>query len=790
MKKKSNTIRLMILASVLSVALLLFSFRLLDMQYIHAEQYSAEGQTTGNPTVVIPAARGEILDRNGIPLAVNRESYNIIFDRAYMAYREINPVIERLITLLESTGENYHDILPLTKTEPFEFTADTAETERLISGLHLAHYATAANCYDNMIGAYDLQAYSADRMLQRKIMGVRYTMAMKDFSIINPYTVAEDISIQPVQKIKEASGVLPGITVETGAVREYPLPEVAPYIIGSIGPIYAEEWETLKDDNYQLSAKVGKAGIEQKMEAFLRGKDGKKEIIQTEDENGETVTTEKIIAEPENGNTVVLSLDSKLQKILQDELADYVEAKKAQRGQCSGGAIVVQDVRTGEILAAPTYPSYDMETYENDYQSLVSDPDKPLFNRALNGIYPPGSTFKPVSALIGLQTGKITEEETILCNYKYDRIKDIGFYCMHADGHLNVTQAIARSCNIFFYEVGWRVGIDTLNQYTKLFGLGVETGVEIGESSGILAGQEYRNSLNVSDELKAWNVGDTVQAAIGQSDNAFTPLQLSTYAATVANGGTRYQTHLVREVKSYDMKNTVAEPYKKVLSTAGIDEEHFEVVKNGMLSVTTEGTASLLSHYPISIGGKTGTAQTGVKGEIDNAVFVAFAPFDNPEISVSIVIEHGGFGSSLTSLAERIFNAYFFGSADPDAEDTQDDEEPADGDTQNNDSHTGDTQSNGGAADDTQRNSSSSPQSGDTGSSDAALPQDDTQTDDGNAQGDGTAPENDAPEPPVEENPGDSSGLPAENLSASRNGGGRRHTMTPIAATPTKRKFG
>ena len=385
MKKRSATVRLIVLAVVLCAALALFSFRLLDMQYIHAEQYRSEGQTDENPTVVIPAARGEILDRNGIPMAVNRESYNIVFDRAYMQYSDVNPVIERLITLLDSTGETYHDILPLLKTEPFDFTGDEEETARLIANLNLAHYANASNCYDNMIGAYDLQDYNKNRQTQRSIMGVRYTMAMKDFSIINPYTFAEDISIQTVQKIKEAGGLLPGITVETGAVREYPLPEVAPYIIGSIGPIYAEEWETLKNEDYRLSSKVGKDGIEKELESYLRGKDGKKEIIQTEDENGKTITEEKIITEPENGNTVVLSLDSKLQKILQDELAAYVEMKKADRGQCSGGAIVVQDVRTGEILAAPTYPSYDMETYEKDYQSLVSDPDKPLFNRALSG---------------------------------------------------------------------------------------------------------------------------------------------------------------------------------------------------------------------------------------------------------------------------------------------------------------------------------------------------------------------------------------------------------------------
>ena len=491
-------------------------------------------------------------------------------------------------------------------------------------------------------------------------MGVRYAMDSSDFSTANPFIFAEDIGDSLAQTVQEYYQDLPGVNVEKANFREYTDPELAPHILGYTGLMSATDWEKFKDTGeYRYSDKVGKAGIELAAEEYLKGVDGRYTVIQNADG---TLKSTETVREAVPGFTVQLTIDSQLQKVAQNALKNGINRINSNltggQGYATSGAVVVTDVNTGEILASANYPSYSIIDYFEDYKSVESADGQPLFDRALNGQYPPGSTFKPAVALIGLHLNKIGTYDTIRCTHTYDRFDDYKPTCLGWHGALNVTGALAKSCNFFFYELGFRIGISDLNKYCRQLGLGVSTQIELPSSNGILAGKEHRESMG-----SYWTQGDTVQAAIGQSDNAFTPLQLAMYTATLANGGTRYNAHFLKTVYNYGMTEVKKDDFSQQLSKVDIPAESFEAVKGGMLQVTEDGTASAtFSNYPIRVGGKTGTADAPGK---TNAMFVAFAPYTKPEISVSIVIENGGHGSSVAPVAKEIFDAYFFNADEP-----------------------------------------------------------------------------------------------------------------------------
>lgn len=603
----------------------------------------------------VSAARGEIYDRYGRELVINADSYNIIFNRLYLKDSELNETIMRLVGLLTETGEEWKDNCPLSVQAPYELIDTTSiSPASMISELGLAHYATAQNCWDAMVEKFGLQEY--DDVTKRKIMGIRLTMLVADYSDAIPYTFAENISLDTVTKIEESSYLLPGVETEVDTTRQYVSGTIATHILGNIGSIYAEEWDELKEKGYSYDDHIGKSGIEKACEDDLRGKNGVRTTIR--DSSGNVVSSE-ITTPPQAGNSVVLTIDRNLQQVAQDSLKSLIDERQATDSgkYANAGSVVVYKVSTGEVLAAVTYPSYDMETYNKDYSSLLNDSRLPLFNRAFSGVYAPGSTFKAATASIGLQLGEITPDETIFCKKYYTYYEDYQPTCMHYDGDVNVVDAIKVSCNYFFYETGRRIGITKLNEYCKKYGLGVKTGLEIDEASGVLAGKEYREAVG-----SYWTDGDTLQAAIGQSDNGFTPIQLAVYTGTLANGGTRYRAHLVKEVCDYNMDSVVRNVEPEAIESTGISQSVYDVVKKGMLSVTTDGTAaSVFSDYPIQVGGKTGTATVYDKGvEYNNGIFIAFAPYENPEIAVVTVVEKGGYGSGCTKTAQDIFDAYFF----------------------------------------------------------------------------------------------------------------------------------
>ena len=650
-KRKQNPRIVFLICLMLSI-FMIFSFRGIDFQLISTEEFESQNQNLKGISTTVKASRGIIVDRYGRPIVTNREGYNVTLNSAYLKKADYNKTILSLCKILKDHNEEWNDVLPLTNEAPFKFSKaeDDKEVVTLKKKLGLNNYATVENCYVEMIKRYGLETYSTSE--KRLLMGVRYSMERADFSVSNPFVLAEDISPQLMISLSESYTDILGVEITVSTYREYKDPELATQIIGTIGKIYAEEWEELSNKGYSYNDYVGKSGVEKAFESYLKGTDGK--MTYYFDKSGNMVKSE-ITSQPKQGNTVYLTIDSKLQKVSQDILAKHIKKLNSQGSKITGGAVVVTKIDSGEVLASADYPTYSFDDYYNNYSSILSSPNNPLFDRAFKGTYPPGSVFKPLVAIAGLQENIIDRYSTIKCVEKYTYYQDYQPSCMHYHGTMNVISSISKSCNYFFFDCGRRVGITKLNNYSRIFGFGELTGVETSESAGVLAGPSYSSSIG-----SIWYDGQTLSAAIGQSDNSFTPLQLSTYTATIANGGTRYKTTLLNKVVSPSSKDVVFQNTPTVVAKSDVSANVIDIVKQGMLSVTSEGTASAyFADYPINIGGKTGTAQTTGR---DNSVLIVFAPYEDPEIAISIVIEHGERSISTGPIVKAILDEYFFTS--------------------------------------------------------------------------------------------------------------------------------
>ena len=644
-KRKPET-TLTVLSILLVLVLILYTVRVYSIQVINADKYSSNAKgSSASRTAVLKAPRGEILDCYGRQIAANRDGYNVVFNKAYVK-ENLNDIILSLITLLDKNNVEHKDRLPLEYTSPYNFK-NGESTAKLISTLDLADYATAANCLTRLIERYELENYTIQE--QRQIAGVRYSMEIEDFSISYPYTFAEDIPTEIMRKIAESNFLLDGVSVEVVPFRYYPDTSLAVNLIGTVGPIYEEDWadgENYKDRGYAFDDKVGKSGIEYYAEKYLRGTDG--EITYYLDENGNIVDkeiTKKAVA----GKSVMLTIDAKMQRTVQDSLATTVRELQSKGGTARAGAAVVIDVNTGGVITSANYPTYDIATMSENYEALLADPTNPLTDRAFQGVYPIGSTIKPIVAAAALENNLYNTGETIFCAREYKYFSDYTPSCMHYHKHIGLTAALSKSCNYFFFELGRRIGAITMTDYFKQFGLGVKTGVEVDDSAGILI-EPTSNGMG----------GDTLQIAIGQM-NAFTPLQLANYVATFANGGTHYKATLIDKIVSYDMTETYDDCKPEILNKVSLKENTISSIKTGMLSVTVDGTGqAALGDYPIKIGGKTGTAQ--VNGKADHSTFILFAPYDNPKIAISVVLEHGSSSYAAGSLVRQILDSYFMTS--------------------------------------------------------------------------------------------------------------------------------
>ncbi len=637
--RKRQTV-LTILSILLVVLILAYTARIYSIQIVNAKNYSSAAKgSAAIRTAVLKAPRGEIIDRYGRQVAINRNGYNIVLNKAYVK-DNLNDVILAVLKVLKEYDCEWTDKLPMEKAAPYHFTKDS--TDKLLSTLELAHYATAQNCFTQLAKRYELHKYSPDE--QRELMGIRYSMEIADFSISYPFTLAEDVPVEVMRKISESGFLLDGITVDVVPFRQYTDTSLAVNLIGTVGPIFEEDWEEYKEKGYSYDDKVGKSGIELWAEKYLKGVDG--EITYYLDASG-NITGSEVTKSPIAGKTVMLTLDRNIQRTAQDELKNTVLSLQAQGGTAVAGAAVVVDVKSGGVICAANYPTYDLESMSQNYDKLLADKRKPLTNRAFQGVYPIGSTIKPIVALAAIENGHYNIGESINCVVTYNYFDDYKPSCMHYHGPIALTGALSKSCNYFFFELGKRVGALTLTDYFKQFGLGVRTGVEVDDSAGILT-EPSGDGFG----------GDTLQIAIGQL-NAFTPLQLANYAATFANGGKHYKATLIDKVVSYDLKTTYEDFKPTVNNEIKISKKAVSAVKEGMLSVTIDGTGSpALGDYPIKIGGKTGTSQV-TKGA-DHSTFIVFAPYENPEIAISVVLEHGNSSFASGSLVRKILDSYFF----------------------------------------------------------------------------------------------------------------------------------
>ena len=659
MKSRYKSVRAVV-AIVLIVAVLCgFAYELYDIQITNHEYYAAQNNTVKTYTVPIEAARGEIVDRNGNPLVTNRQGNSIILDAAYFPSSkendERNEIIVSLINLFRKNDEEYARNLPLKLDKSgnavFITEKDDEDYEKEIKNLkskdmlNLQDYATAQNCFDAMVEKYGLERY--DKKTALEIGNIRYELTRLLFSVDNPVTIADDVSDETVAEIKENNSKYLGADVRVVAYREYADSTLAPHIIGTVRKINAEEYAELKDQGYKITDEIGESGIESAMEDYLRGEPGEKTVTIDGDGN----VTEEITKEPIQGDTIVLTIDKDLQRVAQDRLE---ETCKSVDYYNSTGAVVVENCNNGEILAAASYPTYDLNDYYEKYNELASNSKKPLYNRFAMGAYAPGSTFKPMMASAALQEGVVDQNTTFNCSSAF-HVGTMKFKCTGSHGGENVRTALRDSCNSYFYNCAQRLGIEKMNLYGSMFGLGQKTGVEIPESTGILAGPEYRSKFDMY-----WRPGDTVQAGIGQSDNLFTPLQLCNYSATIANGGTRYQMHFVKSRIS-NATGTVTQTGANAVETVSVSQANLQIVREGMRMVATGGgPQAIFNQIDTKVACKTGTSQVVVKGvKHNNGFLITFAPYENPEISIASAIELAGSGTSTAKITSSIIDYYY-----------------------------------------------------------------------------------------------------------------------------------
>lgn len=696
MKKLVSTGRLFAFGVLVAALIALCVVTLYKLQIIEGAAYYEESQNNQASNQTVTAARGNILDRYGRVLVSNRECYNLKISDTRLFSDEVedpNAVILEMINMVEAAGETYIDDLPITKEPPFEYTDMTALQRTLLTAYldskGLDEDTTAVELMSYFRTRYDIaNSYNAEEM--RKIASVRYALNVRYSINTNPYVFVEDASIDLISDLMGVVGNV--VEVETSYVREYNT-QYAAHILGYVQAMSEEDMEKYRpqDENsgYDYDTKVGRDGVEYTFEDWLHGTNGTARVTRTA---SGTITSTVYTEDPVPGNHVYLTIDIQLQEAVERILEtgiyelqlkrDEDNAKYTMEGNLDevrediqGGAIVVVDVKTGEPLAIASYPTFDLSSIIEDYSDLLEAENNPLFNRALNGAYEPGSTFKPCTAIAGLTENIINTETQIECTGLFTKYADQGYapacwIYTQTDGQLthsfdNVTEAIKDSCNIFFYTVADNLGIRKLMEYAKNFGLGESTGIELSETTGNMANPD--NHLNY--DVDSWVDGDTVQAGIGQSDSMFTPLQLAEYCAAIANGGTRHSAAILKSVRSYDYSRQLYQKETEVLSTVESADYNWAAVQRGMYLMANDITSSsstvyyALSNYSyngvsLPVAAKTGTSQLG-EDKTNNAIFMCYAPFDDPEIAIAIVVERGQSGANLSKMARNVLDAYF-----------------------------------------------------------------------------------------------------------------------------------
>ena len=668
---KPSRIALLFVVMGLIIAVYMTALYKLQIFDADASEDAMLATNTTKKTVTLTADRGDILDRNGVPLVSTRASYNVTISYNALKDRaDINDIILELVHDAVDYDVSYTDTFPVTFGAPFTYVYDMTGTQEknlkaYLDDHHLDENITASDLIVWMKDHYEI-GYTTSLPDARLIIGVRYEMELRYGSIVslNPYIFASDVGTEFLTFLKINN--LPGVDIETSAVRVYHT-KYAAHLLGHIGLLSPEEYEKYKDFGYSYSSTIGKDGAERAFEDYLHGSDGSQEIKTSNDGPVIDVTT---TLEPTPGENVFLSIDLGLQETCEDSLVAKIdlinsEEDRTEKDRVTGGAVVVLDVNTGQVLACASYPSYDLANFSRIYDDLKENPSNPLYNRATQGEYNPGSTFKMITALAGLRNGTITANTTYNCTGLFTKYDGYPYRCWiygktgGGHGPENVVTALRDSCNVFFYTLGDILGADNLADAAYDFGFGTKTGIELPESAGNVATDEYKEEKIGID----WYAADTVITAIGQGYSYFTPIQLANYVSTIANGGERHGLTILSNIRSADFTSVVYQPPVKDLGTLP-GSEYLSIIQEGMRMVTSEdGTASMFKDYPVPVAAKTGTVQTS-SNTINNGVFVCYAPADNPEIAISLVVEKGKSGGTIMEIAKDIMNYYFKNKAD------------------------------------------------------------------------------------------------------------------------------
>lgn len=732
---KSEKLRYIILGTAIGAIFLFFVAKMMIIQISEGEVYANQAATGASVTQMVTAARGEIVDCNGKAFTGNTSVFDLTLDCNYFSTNELNGLLLRLVTICEQRGCTWVDLLPITSETPYAFLPDSDEEvailkkklnvssaatvddvmywlrdqykltsfsdteviDTLRNKQKLSGYSDAAaldwyRTRKGMTDATDAEVISALRGLYgmyqltdreaRILAGIRYTMTLEEFSVSNPYTFATDISDKMVACIKERSSELPSVNAVVSPVRQYLTGDLATHVLGVTGPLSAEDYTELKSEGetysaanpsgYRMSDFIGRSGIEKAFESELRGQNGQRTIVQ--DQNGDVLEV-RDTAEAVPGHTVMLTLDQNVQRAAQTALENRIKELNTRAPgmgrEANAGAVVAIDVKTGGVIAMASYPTYDLSQYYDLYSDLVQQNPSPLLNRATQGLYTVGSTYKPAVAVAGLDAGLVDSSTTVRCTGRYTFYHDYQPGCEGVHGNINVVNALRVSCNIYFYDLGRRMGIEAINEYSYKLGLGHTTGVEIPESAGQLSSPETRAAIG-----EDWYPSYDMQSAIGQLDNQFTILQMASYAATLANNGKRMQVHLVDSIWDYNMENEIYSAKPTVVDTIEADDSVWATVREGMIrscyndangAGTSYGTWGWLrgktwsSTYgvDITVAAKTGSPQ--IANNLVNSVFICYAPADDPQIAVAVIIEKGYEGDRAAPVAKAVLTEYFFG---------------------------------------------------------------------------------------------------------------------------------
>lgn len=670
---RSSNLRYNIITILVYIVGIVLIVQLFNLQIVNGKEYRETSNTRLSRETVVKAARGSIKDRTGNLLVTTKMGFNVDLYKTKIDTATLNKTILNTIRILESNKDKYINNLPI-KVNPFEFENQDEETQKKWKKENdINENATAEECFYSLKKEYKIEQEDIEEAY--KIMIVRYEIARNGYSSIRPVTIAKDVSRASAVKLGEQSIYFPGISATTEPLVSYPSGSLASHILGYVGNITQAELDG-REDTYGINDVIGKVGIQYVFEEYLRGQNGIKQLDMSVDGN---ITDEYITKEAVAGSDVILTIDANLQATTEKALANNIK-KIASGGfsktsEAKAGAAVVMNVKTGEILAMASYPDYEPELFVNGIsQKKLDEYNKGdnIFNRAISGVYAPGSTFKMITAIAGLETGAITPTEKINDVGVYKKAHEPACWIWNSygmtHGWLNVTDAIIHSCNYFFYEVGYRVTIDNIAKYAKYYGLGQKTNVELPmEEEGVVATRDKAKERG--DE---WQIGETLSAAIGQSYNSYTPIQMAKYISMLANGGKPIDVTIVKSVIDVNGNQIPKEEITKFVNAKlglekqekedlNIKKENLEAVLKGMKGVTSEegGTAySTFADFNIELGGKTGSAQTDVNGKV-NGWFVGFAPYDEPEVAVVVLVENAGSGSYTAEVARDILQEYF-----------------------------------------------------------------------------------------------------------------------------------